>query len=170
LQLDELTFPDMSRVKEAFLLKRCPLVTGGALFLNGIKQTMFRSTSIVFPDQLAMSPVYALVEYGNDEMKMAVKWSLNALLLAEQYGITSANLKFFSGHNNKEIRNLLGDAPELWQAIGLRPRWVNDAIALLGNYGEIYERNLGSESAYKIKRRQGKLVKDGGVMYPLPFM
>jgi general L-amino acid transport system substrate-binding protein len=170
LDVSYLTFADMARVREAFLLKRCQMVTAGALFLSGLKQSMLKSDTKIFPDQIAISPVYALVRPHNKEFRLAVKWILNALFLAEQYGINAQNLNFFASHNNQEIRNLMGDDPKLWQSLGLRSFWLNDAIKLLGNYGEIYDRNIGADSEYKIDRAQGKLVKDGGIVYPLPFM
>lgn len=170
IDVNYMQFADMNKVREAFLLKRCPLVTGGALFLQGMKKSLKYSKLRIFNDNVAMSPVYAMVSAENPELRLAVKWILNALQLGEQYEITARSLQFFASHNNQEIRNLMGDDPELWQALGLRPNWFKDAIALLGNYGEIYERNLGAESEYKINRGQGKLVKDGGVLCPLPFM
>ena len=170
LDVSYLTFNDMSRVREAFLLKRCQMVTAGALFLGGMKQSMLKSSVKIYSDQIAISPVYALVRSHNKELRMAIKWILNALFLAEQYGINAQNLNFFAAHNNPEIRNLMGDDPKLWQRLGLRSFWVNDAIQLLGNYGDIYDRNIGVDSDYKIERRQGKLVKDGGIISPLPFM
>lgn len=170
LDVSYLTFADMSRVREAFLLKRCQMVTAGALFLGGMKQSMLKSNAKIYSDQIAITPVYALVRSHNKELRMAVKWILNALFLAEQYGINAQNLNFFVSHNNPEIRNLMGDDPKLWQSLGLRSFWVNDAIKLLGNYGDIYDRNIGIDSDYKIERNQSKLVKDGGIIYPVPFM
>ena len=146
------------------------MVTAGALFLGGLKQSMLKSNTKIFPDQIAITPVYALVRSHNKDFRLAVKWILNALFLAEQYGMNAQNLNFFVSHNNQEIRNLMGDDPKLWQSLGLRSFWLNDAIKLLGNYGEIYDRNIGADSDYKIDRAQGKLVKDGGIVYPLPFM
>lgn len=170
LDVTYLTFNSMSKVKEAFLLKRCQMVTAGALFLNGMKKSILKSNIKIYPDQIAITPVYALVRSYNEDFKRAVKWILNALFLAEQYGINAQNINFFTSHNNPEIRNLMGDNPELWQSLGLRPLWLTDAIKLLGNYGEIYDRNIGVDSDYKIERNQGKLIKDGGIVYPLPFM
>lgn len=170
LDVSYLTFTDMAKVREAFLLKRCQMVTAGALFLGGLKQSMLKSNTKIFPDQIAITPVYALVRSHNKDFRLAVKWILNALFLAEQYGMNAQNLNFFVSHNNQEIRNLMGDDPKLWQSLGLRSFWLNDAIKLLGNYGEIYDRNIGADSDYKIDRAQGKLVKDGGIVYPLPFM
>lgn len=170
LDVSYLTFSDMTKVREAFLLKRCQMVTAGALFLGGMKQSMLKSNAKIYSDQIAITPVYALVRSHNRELRMAIKWILNALFLAEQYGINAQNLAFFASHNNPEIRNLMGDEPKLWQKLGLRSFWVNDAIKLLGNYGDIYDRNIGKDSDYKIERRQSKLIKDGGIIYPLPFM
>ena len=170
LDVSYLTFTNMSNVREAFLLKRCQMVTAGALFLSGMKQSMLKSETKIYPDIIAITPVYALVSANNEELRLAVKWILNALLLAEQYGINAQNINFFVSHNNPEIRNLMGDNPELWQNLGLRSIWVTDAIKLLGNYGEIYDRNIGVDSEYKIDRNQGKLLKDGGIIYPLPFL
>lgn len=170
LEISYLTFPDMSKVQEAFLLKRCQMVTAGALFLSGMKQSLLRSKAKIYPDKIAITPVYALVSAQNREMRLAVKWILNALLLAEQYDINARNLNFFASHNNPEIRNLMGDDPKLWESLGLRPFWINDAIKLLGNYGEIYDRNIGEESEYNIDRGEGHLIRDGGTVYPLPFM
>ncbi|MBP5215800.1 MAG: transporter substrate-binding domain-containing protein [Alphaproteobacteria bacterium] len=170
LDLNYLPFNDMNKVREGFLLKRCALVTGGALFLEGMKKSLRYSNLKIFSDKIAMSPVYAMVSSENPELRLAIKWILNALYLAEQYEITARSLQFFSGHSNQEIRNLLGDDPELWQALNLRPHWLHDVVAMLGNYGEIYERNLGEESEYKINRDEGKLQKDGGTVSPLPFM
>lgn len=170
LDVSYLTFTDMKKVSEAFLLKRCQMVTAGALFLSGMKQNMLKSDTKIYPDEIAITPVYALVSRHNQELHLAVKWILNALFLAEQYDINAQNLSFFVGHNNQEIRNLMGDNPELWQSLGLRSVWLNDAIKLLGNYKDIYDRNIGSDSEYKIERTQGKLIKDGGIVYPLPFM
>ena len=170
LDVSYLTFKNMSEVKEAFLLHRCQMITAGALFLGGMKQSMKINKAKIYSDQIAITPVYALVRSHNSELRLAVKWILNALFLAEQYGINAQNLNFFTSHNNPEIRNLMGDDPKLWQSLGLRSFWVNDAVRLLGNYGDIYDRNIGVDSEYKIERRQGKLIKDGGIIYPLPFM
>lgn len=165
-----LTFGNLDKVREAFLLKRCQMMTASALILSGIKQSMSKTSAKIYPDQIAITPIYATVRSYNEELRLAVKWILNALLLAEQYGINGQNINFYASHNNPEIRNLMGDNPELWRSLGLRPFWLNDAIRLLGNYGEIYDRNIGVDSEYNIERKQGKLLKDGGTVYPLPFM
>ncbi len=170
LESKYLKFKSTKAMREGFLLKRCDMATAGAVYLNGVKQAMAKSSFKIFPEPIAAAPVMATVARGNNDFGMAVKWVINGLQLAEQYGMNAKNLNFFRGHNNPEIRNLMGDESQMWVALGLFPKWLDQAIALVGNYGTIFERNVGEESDYKIKREQGRLVKDGGVVYPEPFL
>ncbi|MBQ7633503.1 MAG: transporter substrate-binding domain-containing protein [Alphaproteobacteria bacterium] len=170
LESKYLKFPSMKATREGFLLKRCDMATGGAVYLNGMKQAMAKTKFKIFPEPISVAPVMATVARGNNDFGLTVKWVINGLQLAEQYGMTAKNLNFFRGHNNPEIRNLMGDNSKLWVSLGAFPKWLDQAIAIVGNYGEIFERNVGMESDYKIKRKQGKLIKDGGVVYPQPFL
>ncbi|MBQ9270787.1 MAG: transporter substrate-binding domain-containing protein [Alphaproteobacteria bacterium] len=170
LQAKYIKFPTMRKAREAFLLKRCELMTAGAAYLNGMKQALTKSYITIIPEHIATTPVYALVHRDHLDFAVAVKWIINALQLAEQYDINAKNVEFFRGHNSTEIRNLMGDNPELWQALHLEPKWLDDAVQIVGHYGQIYERNLGKDSDYKIKRQEGKLLKNGGAVTPDPFM
>ena len=170
LESKYLTFQSMKAMREGFLLKRCDMATAGAVYLNGMKQAMSKSNFKIFPEPIAAAPVMASVARGNNDFGLAVKWIINGLQLAEQYGMNAKNLNFFRGHNNPEIRNLMGDDSGLWNSLGLFPKWLDQAITITGHYGAIFERNVGEESDYKIKREQGKLLKDGGVIYPQPFL
>ena len=170
LNTKSLKFPTMRKAREAFLLKRCELMTAGAVYLNGMKQALTKSYMNIVPEPIATTPVYALVHRDHIDFAIAVKWIINALQLAEQYDINAKNIEFFRGHNSTEIRNLMGDNPELWQALHLQPKWLDDAIQIIGNYGQIYERNLGAESGFQIKRKEGNLIKNGGTVSPDPFL
>lgn len=170
LKSEYLRLPSFRMLREAFSLKRCDIVTGGAVFLNGIKEAVRSEHMTIFPEPIAIVPVYALVKREDFDFAQSVKWVINALQLAEHYDINTKNIKFFRAHNNKEIRNLMGDDYDMWLRLGLLANWLDDAITLIGNYGTIYERNLGEDSDYQIPRQAGKLVKDGGAISPLPFM
>ena len=170
LEAKTLPFPTVKAMREGFLLKRCDMATAGAVYLSGMKQAMAKSNFKIFPEPISVAPVMASVARGNNDFGLAVKWVINGLQLAEQYGMNAKNLNFFRGHNNPEIRNLMGDNPQLWNGLGLFPKWLDQAVAIVGNYGAIFERNVGAESDYKIKREQGKLIKDGGAIYPEPFL
>ena len=170
LNVKYLSFANLEKAKEAFLLKRCDMISASGLLLNGVLLDLPTAKAKILPIHIALHPVYAFVQKDNNELRLAVKWIINALMLAEQYGITVQNREFFAANDNQEIRNLLGDDPKMWQSLGLKPNWVREAIALIGNYADIYDKNLGKDSNYKLKRREGRLVKDGGTVYPIPFM
>ena len=172
LNLKVLPFRSAAEAKAGFYLKRCQLLTGNETYLRGLAKTVKTSTSrsVVLPEVIAQRPVYAYVDRDNNQLRLISKWILNAPRIAEAEGITAQNIKIFIGNTDSSIRNLLGDSPDLWQAFGLRPDWVKRAIAELGNYGEIYERNLGKGSALKIDRDQNNLIKNDGLIQALPFL
>ena len=103
-------------------------------------------------------------------MRLALKWIFNALFLAEKYDINAQNLSFFTSNDNPEIRNLLGDDEQLWTDLKVKPGWLKEVVSLFGNYRDIFDKDLGEDSEYHLQRNEGKLVKDGGTIYPLPFM
>ncbi len=173
LDLKPLFFSNNQRAKEAFLLNRCTLLTGNALFLTnvlksaGIKDT----TTQVLPEVISVKPVYAFASKGNNTWRISAKWLLNALKLAEDIGITSENIDIFIGVSDTSTKNLLGVNPDLWNKFKVQnPQWLRQELKELGNYGEIYERNLGKESDFKLEREQNKLMKDGGLIIPQPFL
>lgn len=165
-----LTFNTIKEAKEAFLLNRCQMLTASGLVLNGIIEERINSNAKVLPQQIALHPVYAYVQRDNNELRLALKWIFNALFLAEQYDINAQNLSFFASNDNPEIRNLLGDDTQLWTDLKAKPQWVREVISLLGSYKDIYDKNLGADSGYHLDRKEGRLVKDGGTIYPLPFI
>lgn len=165
-----LTFNTLKEAKEAFLLNRCQMLTASGLVLNGIIEERINSNAKVLPQQIALHPVYAYLQRDNNELRLALKWIFNALFLAEQYDINAQNLSFFASNDNPEIRNLLGDDTQLWTDLKAKPQWVREVISLLGSYKDIYDKNLGADSGYHLDRKEGRLVKDGGTIYPLPFI
>lgn len=165
-----LTFANLAKAREAFLLKRCDMMTASGLMLYGILKDLPKAKAKIVKTHIAMHPIYAFVQKDNNELRLAIKWILNALFLAEQYGISVKNLPYFATNDNPEVRNMLGDNPQLWQNLGLRPKWLRDVITVLGNYADIYDKNLGKDSRYELERREGRLVKDGGTIYPVPFL
>lgn len=173
LDLKPLFFANTQRAKEAFLLNRCTLLTGNALFLTnvlksaGIKDT----TTQVLPEVISVKPVYAFASKGNNTWRISAKWLFNALKLAEDIGITSENINIFIGVSDTSTKNLLGVNPDLWNKFKVHnPQWLRQELKELGNYGEIYERNLGKESVFKLEREQNKLLKNGGLIIPQPFL
>ncbi len=170
LGLTYLTFGTLKEAKEAFMLNRCQMMTASGLMLNGILKDLSGAKAKILPQQIAIHPVYAYVKKDNNELRLALKWIFNALFLAERYNINAQNLNFYASNDNPEIRNLLGDEPQMWENLKLKPRWLKETISLFGNYKDIYDKNLGEDSDYNLKRSEGRLVKDGGTIYPIPFI
>ncbi len=165
-----LTFNNLDQAMNAFMLKRCDLITANSLLLQGIKQKQPKLEANLLPMTIATNPMYALVRYDDIDLYSAVKWVFNALFLAEQYGIKGSNLGFYAANDQAELRNLFGDDPQMWRGLHIQPDWLRKAIDALGNYSDIYERNIGMESEYLMPRKANKLLREGGSIVPLPFM
>lgn len=166
LDLKPLVFKNNLNAKEAFLLKRCDLYTGNELYLQSIiNQLQNASVKIeILPEVIAEKPVFAQVSKDNPKLRIIVKWILNALALAEKRGIDSNNVGIFIGLKDRMLKNLLGENPDLWEKFGLNPTWVRTTVSELGNYGEIYEKNLGKNSPLKLERGNNNLIENKGLI------
>src|SRR5581483_5122165 len=97
-------------------------------------------------------------------------WTYFALIAAEELGITAGNVESMRREaTNPEVKRLLGVGDDLGQKLGLAPGWAYEAIRQVGNYGEIFERNLGTGSKIGLARGRNALWKDGGLLYAPPF-
>lgn len=167
-----LSFINAAKAKEAFFLNRCPLLTANEIYLKGLAQSVVTKDKSmeILPEVVAYRPIYAYVNKENITLRIVSKWILNALLLAEAQNITSKNVDVFIGLTDNSTRNLLGAEKKLWLDFGLKPDWVQKAVKELGNYGEIYERNLGKDSDHQIERDKNNLIENGGLMKYQPFI
>ena len=172
LGLKLLTFGSMDLAKQAFFLNRCQLLSSNEIYLRGAADSVVSADMHleILPEVITYRPVYAYVAKDNPTLRIIAKWLYNAPVLAEAHGITSKNVDVFIGVTETSLRNLLGVDPQLWTAYGLQPEWVKKAVKELGNYGEIYERNLGADSEIKIERDKNKLIENGGLIIAKPFL
>ena len=171
LSLRPLKFADFQSAKASFLLNRCKLLVGDETILSAIKDELkSRSDIFLLPEEIDAHPIYILVSKNNADLRAIVKWVINALVLAEENDITSKNVAIMTGDNNLSLRNLLGTNPQIWQKLHLRSDWVKKAIKQYGNYGEIYENNLGNNSILKLPRGKSNLIKNGGTIKSQVFL
>lgn len=172
LGLKPLLFTSAQKAKEAFLLNRCKIITGYSLHLaNALKSVNLTNKETgLLPEIISVKPVYAFAAKNNQTLKIAFKWIFNAIKLAEEKGIDSQNIDIFIGVEDTSTKNLLGTDEKLWKKFNLNPLWVRKAVKEIGNYGEIFEKNLGSESEFEQERNENKLFKDGGLIIPQPFL
>jgi len=124
---------------------------------------------MVLPETISKEPLGPVVRHGDDQWLDIVKWTLYAMLEAEEYGVSSKNAaQMKSGSKNPVIKRLLGAEGDLGKNLGLGSDWAFNVISMVGNYAEIYERNVGPNTPLKLSRGVNALWKDGGIQYAMP--
>ena len=125
---------------------------------------------VVLPEIISKEPLGPLVRHGDQQWGDIVRWTLNALISAEELGITSANIEELSkGTSNPEINRILGTEGDLGGMFGLDKEWAKRAIAANGNFGEIFEKNIGENTPLGLSRGLNAQWTDGGLIYSPPF-
>jgi general L-amino acid transport system substrate-binding protein len=123
----------------------------------------------VLPTIISKEPLGPVVRAGDDAWLDIVRWTHFALLNAEELGVTQANLEEMKNSENPEIRRLVGTEGTFGEGIGLTNDWAANIIKAVGNYGEIFERNIGQGSELKIERGLNALWNQGGLQYGPPI-
>jgi len=124
---------------------------------------------MVLPELISKEPLGPFVRRGDDQWLAVVRWSLFAMLEAEEKGVTQANVDEMLKSPEPLIQNLLGVKEGNGKALGLDEKWAYTVIKQVGNYGESFERNVGRGSALKFARGINGLWNQGGLMYPMPI-
>jgi len=118
---------------------------------------------------MSKEPLAPLTATGDNQWTDVITWIVNATIEAEELGITSENLADFQGGDNPVVQRLLGETGELGSLLGLSDTFVVDIISAVGNYGEIYDRAFGPDTALNLERGPNALWINGGLMYSPPF-
>jgi general L-amino acid transport system substrate-binding protein len=162
-----LTFEKPSERNEAYLAKRCDAIVNGFPQLAAIRAFSAANADdhVILPDLLDNEIYGALVRQGDEKFLNIVTWTIFATIQAEELGITQANVDEKLKDPNPKIARLLGATPGIGKKLGLRETWAYDVLKTVGNYGEIYDRNLGSKSKMNLPRASNKLWVDGGLLY-----
>ena len=124
---------------------------------------------LILPDVISKEPLGPAVRHGDNQWGDIARWTLFAMLEAEELGVTSANVDESKKDPNPSIRRLLGLEGDMGKALGVSNEWVFNIIKQVGNYGEVFERNLGAATPLKIARGQNALWKNGGLQYAMPI-
>ncbi|WP_391481058.1 amino acid ABC transporter substrate-binding protein [Nereida sp. NH-UV-3] len=129
------------------------------------------SAHVVLPEIVSKEPLGPLVRHGDNEWGDIVRWTLNALISAEELGVTSVNAASLAadGSNNPEINRLLGAEGNLGEQLGLDADWAKRALEAVGNYGESFARNIGESTPIGLARGLNASYLDGGLIYSPPF-
>ncbi|SDG69394.1 amino acid ABC transporter substrate-binding protein [Pelagibacterium luteolum] len=163
-------FVNQDEVVQAYLDGRCDVYTTDASALAAERSGFpDPDAHIILPEIISKEPLGPSVRSGDTQWFNIAKWTLFAMLNAEELGVTSENVDEMLGSDNPEIRRLLGVEGDFGTPIGLSPDWAYRIISQVGNYGELYETHVGPETAIDIPRGVNNLWTEGGVMYAPPI-
>jgi len=126
---------------------------------------------VILPEVISKEPLGPLVRHGDNEWGDIVRWTLNALIAAEEFGITSANVEEMASEatDSPEVNRILGTEGNLGDMIGLEQDWAVKAIAAGGNYGELFERHIGESTPIGLARGLNAQWTEGGLLFAPPF-
>ncbi len=149
---------------------RCRVYTGDVSDLGAIRSKLPAPDDFDILDvMISKEPLAPVVRQHDAAFFTIVRWTIFALIAAEDLGVTSRNVDEMRHAGSVDIQRLLGTQPGNGKAIGLSEDWAYQAIKAGGNYGELFERNLGAASAIKLSRGANRLARDGGLMYAPPL-
>jgi general L-amino acid transport system substrate-binding protein len=166
-----LSFENGNERDQAYIAHRCDAIVNGFVQLAAIKAFSVPNADdhVILPDYLGKEMDGALVRQGDDKFLNIVNWTIFALLQAEELGINSKNIDEKRGDTDPAVQRFLGVTPGAGKGLGLPDTWAYNVIKKVGNYAEIFDRNLGSGSPLKLDRGYNKLWNQGGALYSPPF-
>jgi general L-amino acid transport system substrate-binding protein len=163
-------FEKSSEVASAYDLGRCDAYTSDKSGLAAQRLKMQTPDDhMILEETISKEPLGPAVRHGDDEWFDVVKWTLMALIEAEELNITQSNIESFKDHKNPRVLRFLGASGDNGKNLNLAPDWSANVVKAVGNYGEIYARNVGEQSLLQIPRGLNKLWRDGGILYAIPL-
>ncbi len=171
MKYEPVVFENANEAIAAFQAGRCDVFTTDRSGLYA-ERTRFDNPDdwVILPEVISKEPLGPVVRHGDNEWGDIVRWVFYATIEAEEYGVTSANVdEMREKSTDPTIRRLLGVEDEFGKYLGLPQDWAYQVIKQVGNYGEIFERNLGQNTPLKIDRGINDLWTRGGLQYAMPF-
>jgi general L-amino acid transport system substrate-binding protein len=170
MRLKTVTFSNLDEALKAYESNRCDAFTTDASGLYSTRLKLARADDhVVLPEIISKEPLGPFVRQGDDQWFDIVKWVHFAMLSAEELNVTRANVDDALKSENPEIRRLLGAENNFGEQLGLTKDWVYRIVKLVGNYGEVFDRNVGQGSPLKIARGLNALWTKGGIQYAPPI-
>lgn len=167
---DAVVFDAPEQSIAGFEAGRCDVLSSDASQLYAQRmQLADPSMAVVLPEIISKEPLGPAVRQGDDQWFNIVKWSLFAMLNAEELGVSQANVDEQLGSENPDTMRLLGRDGDFGSAMGIEADWAYQIVKQVGNYADIYDRNVGTESDFNIARGLNALWNDGGIQYAPPI-
>jgi general L-amino acid transport system substrate-binding protein len=170
LKYTPVNITEQAEINKAFTGGRCDVMTDDSTELAAHRSTFQNAADYeILPERLSKEPLSPAVRYGDDHWYEIVDWTVNALVQAEEFGITQANLEEMKKSSDPQVLRFLGVEPGYGEMAGLKEGWIAEVVKAVGNYGEIFDRHLGKESSFNFARGQNALWTEGGLIYSAPF-
>jgi len=171
LGIKPVAFEKVEAATGAYFAGRCVAYTTDASGLAASRATMPDAENhIILPEIISKEPLGPVVRHGDNNWGDVVRWTYYALLVAEEKGITAANIEeVLASTADEEVKRLLGASGDMGAKFGLDNAAFKNAIAAVGNYGEIFARNIGEGTSINLARGLNALWTQGGLQYAPPF-
>ncbi|MCL6641817.1 MAG: amino acid ABC transporter substrate-binding protein [Candidatus Bipolaricaulota bacterium] len=171
LDIKPVVFEKVEAATGAYFAGRCVAYTTDASGLASVRNKEAKNPAehVILPELISKEPLGPVVRRGDDEFFAIVKWVIYGLIEAEEYGVTQANVdKMLAESQDPVVQRLLGKSEDTGKLLGLERDWMVRAIKAVGNYGEIFERNVGPKTPLALPRGVNALWNRGGIMYAPP--
>lgn len=171
LAMKPVVFESLDGLVNAYFAGRCVGYTTDASGLASVRNKEAKNPTdhVILPTLISKEPLGPMVRRGDDEWFAIVKWVIYGLLEAEEYGVTRANVDAMKANSQDPVvQRILGTTEDTGKLLGLDKDWMVRAIKAVGNYGEMFDRNLGPGSSVKLPRGLNNLWNKGGLMYAYP--
>lgn len=170
MKVTTVTFPKNDDAIAAYDAERCDAYTAGFSALEGQRRKLkVPADHIVLSDVISNDPQGPVVRHGDNQWGDLVRWTLNGMVAAEHFGVTSKNVDEMKKSPIAEVRRLLGAEGDQGKMLGLGSDWMFNVIKMVGNYGESYERTVGKGSQLGLERGANQLWSKGGILFTSPF-
>jgi general L-amino acid transport system substrate-binding protein len=169
MTLNVLALGTAEETRTAYDQRKCDVLTSDVSQLYAERLKLASPDShIILPEVISKEPLGPVVRQGDDQWFNLVRWTLYALINAEELGVKSATIDEALRSSSPDVRRLVGNEGEFGRQIGLEKDWAARAVRAVGNYGEIFERNIGTQSRLSIPRGLNALWTRGGIQYAPP--
>jgi general L-amino acid transport system substrate-binding protein len=168
LQFTPVVIEKLEEVNAAYFSGRCDVLTTDVSGLASVRATQATNPNdhVILPEVISKEPLGPAVRHGDNRWGDVVRWSLNAMIEAEEYGLTSKNIDQHLNSTNPSIQRFVGSTGDFGKALGIDNKWAYNIVKQVGNYSESYERNI---VPLGIERGINKLWRDGGILYAPPI-
>jgi len=172
LDIKPIVFEKLEAANAAYFLGRCKAYTTDASGLASIrsKEAKEPKEHLILPDLISKEPLGPMVRRGDDEWLAISKWVIYGLIEAEEYQINSKNIENLKGQSTDPVvMRLIGKSEDMGKLLGLDREWLSRAVSQVGNYAEIFDRNVGEKTPLNLKRGLNALWSQGGLQYAMPI-